>query len=643
MFNEWKNTENTITELNNEIVNMNSCVEKMKRIENYKNLNNNRLQQLTNIKQEIRFHKANIKAHEDELSDSIDEFKISDKFYTIPIDKICSILSQVINKTDYSIDLFHEFNPDKMDILKCNTSTIKYFIEDIGIDSQSEKGAELIYLAAIRNRISIYEYLLSKGYTMERLKPITMQPKNYIEDIFSAAEYSDFQSIRWSIENVIETPYFKDAQGNLLIHVASYKGNTPIIQYFIEFHHVSPNIKGANDKTPIHYACENSHFSVCKYLISKGSQVLIHDSYHKSPLHYAQYLKNEDILLLLITKLDSLNDLPELETRPENLIDDIFEASRIGRLTSVQWICQNYQALSISRNKSNDRPIHIAAKNGNLPIVRFFIEHEHVDIKIKGSHNKTPLQYANENNHKSVSSYLNEQLAKLDPPIFFATKNGDLNAVQSFIEKDKVNIEITNKKGLTPLQSAVKNGHLPIVQYLIDKYAKTDVTDSDGNYLIHIACKKGCYDIVKYFIENSIFDTKIENSNGEIPLVSAIASDSVQIFEYLLQNRASKSSFNLNEFLKTMKSTLVNKILKHNSEHIMGFLIKHRIIDEFNIPDLFTKSFSIGSIKIAVYLFQYYFKFQEKNEFYQLEFGRPFNKQLNMIQQYISKLENNQL
>ena len=62
----------------------------------------------------------------------------------------------------------------------------------------------------------------------------------------------------------------------------------PIVQYFIEKQNVDINIKGSNERAPLHCACEDGHLPIAEYLISKSPNIESKDTYWKmTPLHIA--------------------------------------------------------------------------------------------------------------------------------------------------------------------------------------------------------------------------------------------------------------------------------------------------------------------------------------------------------------------
>ena len=176
---------------------------------------------------------------------------------------------------------------------------------------------------------------------------------------------------------------------------------------------------------------------------------------------------------------------------------NIFISSEVGNLDGVKWYIENQKVGKNERVSQTyqshefcqgDTPIHIACKNGHLPVVQYLIEQQKFDINIKGFQEKTPLHYACEKDHLPIVEYLISKGANInakdrggDYVIHYACRKGLLPIVQYLIEQQNVDIDIKNKYEETPLQYACEKGHLPIIEYLISKGANINAEDQFDN------------------------------------------------------------------------------------------------------------------------------------------------------------------
>jgi len=74
-----------------------------------------------------------------------------------------------------------------------------------------------------------------------------------------------------------------------------------------------------------------------------------------------------------------------------------------------------------------------------------------------------------------------------------------------------------NKQSMKPLLIAIHQQNRPAAKFLIKNKAALNVTDSNGDWPLHICAKKDEYYLMKYLIIEGV-DVNIKNQEGETPL-----------------------------------------------------------------------------------------------------------------------------
>ncbi len=77
-------------------------------------------------------------------------------------------------------------------------------------------------------------------------------------------------------------------------------------------------------------------------------------------------------------------------------------------------------------------------------------------------------------------------------------ENGDLEGVKAFLTPRNINGHEDQKP---PLHLAAKGGHRNVVEFLISKGAKIDISNDWGDYPIHIAASNGHVDVIKILLD----------------------------------------------------------------------------------------------------------------------------------------------
>ena len=70
----------------------------------------------------------------------------------------------------------------------------------------------------------------------------------------------------------------------------------------------------------------------------------------------------------------------------------------------------------------------------------------------------------------------------------------------------------------TPLHFAAKNGHLSVVEYLVNQKADINEKGNDNSTPLHLAARYGHLSIVEYLV-NQKADINIKNKNAEFLLL----------------------------------------------------------------------------------------------------------------------------
>jgi ankyrin repeat protein len=158
-----------------------------------------------------------------------------------------------------------------------------------------------------------------------------------------------------------------------------------------------------------------------------------------------------------------------------------------------------------------------------------------------------------------------------------AADNGHLKIVQDLIEAN-ADIDITNKKENTSLICAVKMGYLEIVQALIDNEADINLTNNKGNTALMYAVKMGYLNIVQALIHAKAEIDSV-NKDGYTPLLEAVKQNNTAITTILISagadvyaiDKNGKSAIVLALESDSEQSEII-KVLKENGAQLPRYL-----------------------------------------------------------------------
>lgn len=132
-----------------------------------------------------------------------------------------------------------------------------------------------------------------------------------------------------------------------------------------------------------------------------------------------------------------------------------------------------------------------------------------------------------------------------------------------FFIQHKVDLNVTNDDGLTPLHLAAMVDNRRIGKALLKNKANTKLVDpKTGDTVLHTAVRYQHLDFISLLLEfdNTLINTP--NNNGDTPLHLAAVNSSVYIIKQLISFGADIN------YLNNYNQTFLEKAIDENSKHI---------------------------------------------------------------------------
>ena len=166
------------------------------------------------------------------------------------------------------------------------------------------------------------------------------------------------------------------------------------------------NSRDQQNKTALHFACQNGHIEVVKLLVEKGANVNITDYDFKSPLLWAASEGYREILDILLK-----NNADKYATDIDGKCA-VHLAVEAGNLSLVEWMLSNGYELNCKAFNDNSL-LHSAAMSGKNEMVRKLIG-KGLYVNIRNLFGKTPLHYAASYGKMETVEVLLKNGAKID-------------------------------------------------------------------------------------------------------------------------------------------------------------------------------------------------------------------------------------
>ena len=210
-------------------------------------------------------------------------------------------------------------------------------------------------------------------------------------------------------------------------------------------------------------------------------------------------------------------------------------------------------------NKTNSKGVvalHYASFQGNVDALKYLINYG-ADINALTSRNLNVLHYAAQGNQPNSLVY------------FY------------LFHKDKIDLEITDKGGSTPLHWASYSSSAEIALYLINYGVDINKKDKNGNTPLHLAVIKNSYKMVQKLLQKGAL-TIIKNRENNTPKDIALKNNLMNIYELLKESEGSQFC-NIKAPIQQKQRSKKNIIIVFIFQIIGGFILLCFIFPFINI------------------------------------------------------------
>ena len=176
---------------------------------------------------------------------------------------------------------------------------------------------------------------------------------------------------------------------------------------------------------------------------------------------------------------------------------------------------------------SGETPLHWAASDGHLDIVRVLILEFKADVNACTSNNLTPFDSAIKNNREEVAlALMNEFHCNTKggtPYIHTACARGWVSLVRVLLLKhDSYAVNTPSDNGKTPFEIAIENNREEVALALMNEF---HCDTKGGKPYIHTACKRGWVHLVRALLQDHGTCVDTPADNGKTPFEITIENN----------------------------------------------------------------------------------------------------------------------
>jgi ankyrin repeat protein len=422
---------------------------------------------------------------------------------------------------------------------------ISFLLAALLLAAQSIKAQE-IFDAVKNNDLTKAEQILIKDPSQANLKDMSGNAPLHNAVIAGSVELAELLLSNGADINAVNT------QLNTPLHAAIISGKTETAKLLIE-KGAGLNIKNISEQVPLHLAATFNRKEIGELIILKGAEIDIRDAYQRTPFMYvARQNGNVEFGKIFIKHGADVNVSDKYGDKPLNL------SAWRGFKDFIDLLLDNGADFDTSRG-STLQTLRFAAGCGS---VRLFnkVSETGKDLFAKESVNKGTMRNAIAGGSTEIVNLL---LAKNIPvshdaniygwtPLHYAAANGHLAMVELLVEKG-ADINKRTPSGKSPYNLADESGNKDMTQKIIKLGGNTDpqqFPELKGAYLGQTPPDSGSKlfapDIVSmtdeeaihsspaispdgkeiyWYFKNKIWMSKLENDKWTIPAVASMSRD----------------------------------------------------------------------------------------------------------------------
>ncbi|XP_054009372.1 ankyrin repeat and death domain-containing protein 1A-like isoform X1 [Hylaeus anthracinus] len=295
----------------------------------------------------------------------------------------------------------------------------------------------------------------------------------------------------------------------------------------------------------LHEAVIKNEAETVRKVLKEPVDVDSRNNYGRAPIHWAASRGNTEIIEMLMQAKCDIEARDKFGMRPLHM------AAWYGHRDAVKMLI-NAGANVSAVNKKQYTLLMCAARGSNVGVVEYLAEAvESLNGDATDCTGATALHHAASAGHPTVITALssiprlelNVTDKKGQTPIHCACAEEHLEAVEILIGLG-ANVDAQDNEGNTPLHVATRTRHTAIAQLLLKAEANTELTDQMGFTPLHVAASQGCKGILDSMIQHGAALNK-QCKYGNTALHLACQNNEVETVEILINKGVDLNCLNL--------------------------------------------------------------------------------------------------
>ncbi|RLV95043.1 hypothetical protein DV515_00012924 [Chloebia gouldiae] len=263
-------------------------------------------------------------------------------------------------------------------------------------------------------------------------------------------------------------------QGRTALQIASYQGHLEVVKMLLQAH-ANVDLRDDEGDTALHYAAFGNQAEVARVLLAKGASADLLNNAKCTALYVAVSQGFTEVVRALcelncdVNLPDSQGDTPlhYAITLDYKVVIEI-----LTEVPNIDFTVQNCQGFNL---------LHYSALKGNKLAIKKILARARQLVDSKKEDGFTALHLAALNNHMEVAEILIKERC---------SRAAQLPVTQRLPLQGRCELNVQNSRKQSPLHLAVIQGHVGMVQLLVQRGSDVNAEDEDGDTAMHMALER---------------------------------------------------------------------------------------------------------------------------------------------------------
>ena len=394
-------------------------------------------------------------------------------------------------------------------------------------------GRNCLHIAALNGDLNLCKMLINKHKV-----DLDMTTNQGLTVVHCSAQSGNYELVGY-FAGMGADIHPKIDDGRNCLHIAAINGHLNLCKMLIDKYKVDLHMTDNKGCTAVHLSAQSGNYKLVAYFVEMGAGIHLKTDDGRNCLHIAALNGDLNLCKMLIDK-----HKVDLHMTDNKGCTAVHYSSQSGNYELVAYFVEMGADIHLKTDDGRTG-LHIAALQGHLNLCKMLIDKHKVDLHITDNEGWTAVHCSSQSGNYELVAYFVEMGAdihlKTDDGrtcLHIAALQGHLNLCKMLIDKHKFDFHMTDNEGCTEFLYSASSGNYELVAYFVEMEGDIHLETDDGRTCLHIAARKGRFNLCKMLIDKHKFDLHMTDNEGCTEVLYSTSSGNYELVAYFVEMEA---------------------------------------------------------------------------------------------------------